>query len=150
MKEAVKHLDQRFEELRPLLKAKRPPKGWVRGIRDALGMTAKQLAHRMGVSQPRITELEKAEVSGSITISSLERAADALGCRVVYALVPEQSLVKRIEERAAKLADQQLARVGQSMSLEDQSVSDKIVRKEMRQKLINELIQKPARLWDGE
>jgi len=150
MKEALRHLDQRFEDLRPLLNAKRPPKGWVRAIRDALGMTAKQLAKRMGVSQPRITELEKAEISGSITLDSLERAAEALGCRVVYTLVPEEPLEKRVKARAAQCADKQLVQVGQTMSLENQVVSDNDARNEMRHKLIEDLMHKPACLWDEE
>ncbi|MDD3182210.1 MAG: mobile mystery protein A [Alphaproteobacteria bacterium] len=150
MKESLRHLDQRFEELRPLLKAKRPPRGWVRAIRDALGMTATQLAKRMGVAQPRITELEKAELSGRITFDSLERAAEALGCRVIYTLLPEEPLAKRVRARAEKCADKQLAEVGQTMGLENQSVSDKVAQTEMRQKLIEELMQKPARLWDEE
>jgi len=150
MKEALRHLDQRFEELRPLLRAKGPPKGWVRAIRNALGMTATQLGKRMGVPQSRIAELEKAEIFGKTTLNSLERAAEALGCRVVYALIPEKPLTERVEDRAAVLADRQLAEVEQSMSLEDQSVSNSKARHEMRQKLIKELLQKPARLWDEE
>jgi predicted DNA-binding mobile mystery protein A len=150
MKEALRHLDQRFEELTPLLKAKRPPKGWVRAVRDALGMTAQQLAKRMGVPQPRITELEMAEVSGSTTLRSLERAAEALGCRVFYALIPEEPLTKRVKNRAETCADKQLAEVVQTMSLEGQSVTDNIAQTEMRQKLIDAFLQKPARLWDEE
>lgn len=150
MKEALRHLDQRFEELRPLLKAKRPPKGWVRAIRDALGMTAKQLAGRMGVAQPRITEIEKGEISGHITINSLERAAEALGCRLVYVLIPEETLVNRVKDRAEACADRRLDEVSQTMSLEGQSVTDKVAQTEMRQKLINAFMQKPARLWDEE
>lgn len=148
MKDAIRHLDQRFKALRPLLEAQRPPKGWVRAVRDALGMTTKQLAQRMGVAQPRITELEKAEMSGGITLTSLERAAEALGCRVVYAFVPECTLAERVKEQAERIADRQLAHVGQNMNLENQGVKDTKVRQEMRQHLIEELLRKPARLWD--
>ncbi|MDD3288470.1 MAG: mobile mystery protein A [Alphaproteobacteria bacterium] len=148
MKDAIRHLDQRFKALRPLLATPRPPKGWVRAVRDALGMTTKQLADRIGVAQPRITELEKAELSGSITMNSLERAAEALGCRVVYALVPEHPLSETVTEQAEYLAIKQLAKVQQTMSLENQSVRGIEVQKEMRQKLVRDLLQKPARLWD--
>ncbi len=51
-------------------------------------MTTSQLAKRMGVTQPRISELERAEVAGRVSMESIERAAQAMGCRVVYALVP--------------------------------------------------------------
>ena len=43
MNDAIRHLDQRFRTLRPLAATQRPPKGWVRAIRDALGMTTAQL-----------------------------------------------------------------------------------------------------------
>lgn len=148
MKDAIRHLDKRFEELRPLLAAPRPPKGWVRAVRDSLGMTTKQLALRMGVAQPRITELEKAEVTGAITLNSLERAAEALGCRVAYVLLPDELLTKRVEEQANRVAERQWARTQQTMMLENQAVEDPTAHKEMIQKLVEELYLKPARLWD--
>jgi predicted DNA-binding mobile mystery protein A len=148
MRDGIRHLDQRFKALRPLTASPRPPKGWVRAIRDALGMTAKQLALRLGVAQPRITELEKAELSGSITLRSLERAAEALGCRVIYALVPEHSLADLVETQAKRMAHQQLARVEQTMSLENQSVHNLDMRKGLQRQIIDELLRKPARLWD--
>jgi DNA-binding transcriptional regulator YiaG len=57
MKDAIRHLDKRFAALRPLAKSARPPKGWLRAIRDALGMTTAQFASRLGVSQLRIVDL---------------------------------------------------------------------------------------------
>jgi len=148
MKDAIRHLDERFKALRPLIASSRPPKGWVRAIRDALGMTGAQFAKRLGVAQPRVLELEHGELSGSLTLKSLERAAEALGCRVVYALVPEKTLAEMVERRAGRVADKHLAQVEQTMSLEDQSVKDNGARKDMRSRLIAELLQKPARLWD--
>src|ERR1700730_5919753 len=100
MKDAIRHLDQRFKVLRPLAWNPRPSKGWIRAIRDALGMTSAQLAHRLGVSQPRIIELEKSEASGTVTLNTLQRAAEALGCRLVYALVPGQPLADNLRGRA--------------------------------------------------
>ncbi len=150
MREAVRHLDQRFKALKPLVTASRPPKGWVRAVRDALGMTGAQFAKRLGVAQPRVTELEQAEVSGSLTLKSLERAAEALGCHVVYALVPEHTLAEAVEKQARHVADRQLARVDHTMSLEQQSVVNKDARKDMRERLIAELLSKPSRLWDDD
>lgn len=148
MKDAIRHLDNRFAALRPLLASARPPKGWVRAVRDALGMTTTQLARRIGVSQSRIPELEQAEANGNITLKSLERAAEALGCRVVYAFVPERPLAEILRARAGHVADRQMAAVAHSMQLEDQAVRDGSVRKEQRARLIEQLLQKPARLWD--
>ncbi len=148
MNEAIRHLDKRFTVLRPLAKSVRPPKGWLRAVRDALGMTTAQLARRMGVSQPRIIELEQAEVSGGVTLHSLQRAAEALGCRLVYVLVPDRPLAEVVRARAELVAEKQLASVQHTMSLEDQAVQDKQANKDLRQQFIQELLRKPARLWD--
>src|SRR4051794_17453451 len=121
MKDAIRHLDQRFKGLRPLTRSPRPSKGWLRAIRNALGMTSAQLAQRLGVSQPRIIELEKSEATGTVTLNTLQRAAEALGCRLVYALIPEKPLEETVLQRANQLAGEQLLAVQQTMRLEDQS-----------------------------
>lgn len=148
MKDAIRHLDKRFLTLRPLAKSARPPKGWLRAIRDALGMTTTQFGKRLGVSQPRIVELEQSEVSGSVTLNTLQRAAEALGCRLVYALVPERPLAETVRERAELLAAHQTGAVAQSMRLEDQEVTSKDVAKELHRQQVERLLQRPARLWD--
>ena len=81
-----------------------PPNGWLRAIREALGMTAAQLGKRLSVSQQRALAIEQAETSGSITLASLARAADALDCELVYAVVPRTSLERLVQDRAAVLA----------------------------------------------
>lgn len=142
-------LDRRFDDLKPLVKvAARPSRGWVRALREALGMTTGQLAKRIGVQQPRVIELERGEASGNITVQSLERAAEALGCRLVYALIPERPLADTIRERASLMADRQLAAVDQTMRLEAQGVTDKARQKEAHQRLVADLLSRPARLWD--
>jgi predicted DNA-binding mobile mystery protein A len=142
-------LDKRFETLRPFLQsASRPPRGWIKAIREAMGMTTGQFAKRIGVHQPRVIEMEKGEVSGKITVHSLERAAEALGCRLVYILVPEQPLAEAMHRQAERVSDQKLAAVEQTMLLEAQSVTDEQLRQEAKQRLIDQLMQKPARLWD--
>jgi predicted DNA-binding mobile mystery protein A len=148
MRDAIRHLDERFAALRPLPKITKPAKGWLRAIRDALGMTTTQFARRLGVSQPRVIELEKSEVSGSVTLHTLQRAAEALGCRLIYVLVPEKPLAETVRERAATLAEQRLASVEQSMQLEDQAVKSKKARAELRRSVIEDLLRRPARLWD--
>lgn len=148
MKEAVHHLDERFSSLRALAKHPRPAKGWLRAIRDALGMTTAQYARRLGVSQPRIIELEKSEVSGSVTLHTLQRAAEALGCRLVYVLLPERPLAETVNERAVLVAGEQAEAIEHTMRLEDQAVKDKRAAHALRQQMIDELLQRPARLWD--
>src|ERR1043166_519856 len=137
-------IDRKLKALRPLAHMARPAKGWVRAIRDGLGMTTKQLGKRMGVSQPRITALEQAELTGGVTLESLARAAEALGCRVVYAFVPLVPLADTLQARAKEIADRQLASVDQTMRLEAQGVSNAKAREDMRRQLMDNLLRRPA------
>ncbi|MEB3206877.1 MAG: mobile mystery protein A [Vampirovibrionales bacterium] len=142
------HLDQRFQAMKALEQFSRPQKGWVRAIREALGLTLEQLGQRMSVTKQRITQLERQEIRGSFSLNTLERAAQAMGCRLVYALVPENSLQTMIEQQANRKADEILKQTGHTMGLEDQSPRPQEV-EALRQKLIQELLDgKLARLWD--
>ena len=111
-------------------------------------MTTRQLAERLGMKQPSLVELENSEAAGNITVKSLERAAEAMGCRVVYALVPTKPLIETIKERASQLAKQKLAAVEQTMRLENQELHGQASQKEAERRLIEELLRRPARLWD--
>jgi predicted DNA-binding mobile mystery protein A len=150
MRDAIRHLDKRFANLRALTKFQRPPKGWLRAIRDALGMTTAQYARRLGVSQPRIVELEKSEQKGNLTLNTLQRAAEALGCRLVYILVPEHPLADVVTARAELMAESQSQAVEQTMRLEDQAVKDKRAARDLRRQMVEELLRHPKRLWDDE
>lgn len=142
-------LDDRFDSLRAIVHlADAPPRGWIRAIREALGMTTYQLGRRLGVSQPRIVKLEKSEATGAITLHSLQRAAEALGCRLVYSLVPVKPLTETIEERISKVADGQLKSIEQTMRLEAQEVTSERRREQARQTIVEEILRRPARLWD--
>lgn len=122
--QARRHLDQRFADLRRLLDAPRPPRGWVRAIRDALGMSGTELARRMGVSQSTVANLERSEAAGSIKLHSLHRAADALDCEFVYFLVPRKSLDETVRSQARNKATQHLGPVAHHSRLENQAVSN--------------------------
>jgi predicted DNA-binding mobile mystery protein A len=148
MNDAIRHLDRRFAALRPLTNSPRPPKGWLRAIRDALGMTTAQLAQRLGVSQPRIVELEQSEASGSVTLNTLQRAAEALGCRLIYALVPERPLAETVRNRADFVAARHTSAVAHSMRLENQEVTGKDVAEDLHRQQVERLLRRPARLWD--
>jgi predicted DNA-binding mobile mystery protein A len=106
------------------------------------------MAERMQISQPSVVQLEKSEAADTITLESLQRAAQALGCRVVYAFVPLRPLTETLEERALTAADRQLSFVEQTMRLEAQGVTNKAHRKQARQQLAKELLRRPARLWE--
>ena len=96
----------------------------MRAIRDALGMTGVQMAARLKVRPQTVDALEKSEVSGSIQINSLRRAAEALECTLVYVLVPKRSLEEIVNERARKIAMRDIERVAHTMKLEAQETGD--------------------------
>ncbi len=147
---ARRNLDKRLNSLRNLESLTRPPKGWVRAIREALGMTTAQLGKRIGVTQPRAFDIEKAEVNGSLTIDSLERAARALDCQLVYALVPRKPLEDLVVERARQLARSKLASISHSMALEDQQVSESSAAYQLDDLTRKLLEKRGSALWDEE
>ncbi|MEA3502456.1 MAG: mobile mystery protein A, partial [Actinomycetota bacterium] len=107
--QARRRLDERFRRLKPLATEPRPHKGWIRAIRDALGMSSTELATRLGVSQQSVSQMEHSEVHDTITLDTLRRAASALDCDLVYVLEPRTSLDEAVREQAHKKAARHLA-----------------------------------------
>jgi len=141
-------LDSTLSNFSHLLKLQRPIKGWLRAIRDGLGMPAKQFARRLGVAPPRINALEKSEISGSVTIKTMQQAADALDCVFVYAVVPRRSLKDILHKRAQSLAIKRLSRVSHSMLLEEQQLPG-VEQQKVLDAEIGELLRKiPKELWE--
>lgn len=99
-----------------------PRTGWVRATRDALGMSAAELAHRVGLSKARISQIERAERERSLTLHTLDRVAAGLGCRVEYVLVPHDPLDDMVRTQARAKAAATLRDVDHTMALEDQQL----------------------------
>lgn len=145
---ARKHLDRRLAPLRKTNDLVRPPRGWIKALREALGMTTAQLAHRTGVAQSRISRIEKDEVGDAVTLKTLRQIAEGLDCTLIYALVPNDSLEQTARKRACVIADQQLARTHHTMKLENQALTASDLSSE-RERLVRSLIDgDPRRLWD--
>lgn len=140
-------LDRRLERLKPISQYERPASGWVKAIREALGMSAAQLAGRLGVSRQRVHDLEKAELHGGISLSSLRAAAEALDCTLVYALVPTSSLTSMVEQGARQVARKDLAFIDQTMALEDQALPGETLEDQITEYIETNLTEKD--LWKG-
>jgi predicted DNA-binding mobile mystery protein A len=121
---ARRRLDERLLALKPEDRFHAPPKGWVRAIRDALGINGVQFARRLAIRPQSVEALEKSEAEGTIQIKTLRRAAEALDCTLVYALVPNTSLAGAVNARARKIAMRDLRRVAHTMQLEAQGTGD--------------------------
>lgn len=130
-----------------------PPSGWIRAIRGSLGMTVKQLSVRLGTSAASVTQLEDREPKKKITLSSLEKAANAMGCDLIYAIVPKsphKSLEDIIEQKANEAAVRILKEVAHTMKLESQGITNEDSKKQI-ERMANELrLQADSRIWDTE
>lgn len=144
---ARKQLERRLAPVREA-KLAAPPKGWIKAIRESLGMSARQLAARMGAAPSRIPVIEKAEVTGSTTIKTLRQAAEAMNCTFVYAFVPTKPLDDVLRERAQQKAREDIARLDHTMKLENQALLPSDLQAEQK-RMIDRILSGSLRgLWD--
>jgi predicted DNA-binding mobile mystery protein A len=122
---ARSHLDKRFKEIGAVARFTPPVRGWIKAIREALGMSTAQLAKRLRIKQPSVIALEKSEAKGTIELGTLRRVAEALDCTLVYALIPKKPLESVVRGRARSLMRRRLEAVEHSMLLENQKVRPK-------------------------
>ncbi len=139
-----KQLDAR---LKLIAKTSAPRDGWIKTIRSALGMSAAQLGRRLGLSQQGVADLERREKSGSITISTLATAAEALNCDLSVAFVPKSALEETVRRQAEAKAREERNRVLHTMRLEaqDEGLETVFDERKARDVWMSERI---AHLWD--
>ena len=121
----------------------RPQQGWLKTIREFLGMTTTQLAKRLEISQPRIVAMEKNE--RNVKISTMEKIADVLNCDFSYAFVPRENIDDIIYNQAKKKAKKILDKVNKNMGLENQLAKTDDLLKDIIEELLDGNI---ARIWD--
>lgn len=124
-----------------------PKKGWITLIREALGMSPAQLAQRLSISRQALSRLEKNEIDGSITLASLERAAQAMECDVMIALIPKKPLSEIVQNQAKKIAQRILERSNFNMDLENQSADREFLEKQVEFTALELRIKFPKKVW---
>lgn len=125
-----------------------PPIGWIRTIRESLGMTAAALAKRLDMTGAGLRGIEISEADERITLATLRKVADALDCDLRYALVPRQSLGDKLMSRAKNVVAEQMGHVAHSMALEDQKVNDRQAMDRYLESAARSLIRRsPRSLW---
>jgi predicted DNA-binding mobile mystery protein A len=145
----MEQVERHLGPYRKLLGLQRPRLGWVRAIREGLGMTSPQLARRMGIRAAQsVEDMQKDEVSGAIQLQTLRKIAQALDCELVYAIVPRRTLGNIRREQATIIARGLIRRVSHSMRLEDQAVSHDAERGELERRIDKLLAGNPKALWD--
>jgi predicted DNA-binding mobile mystery protein A len=127
---------------------KNPPEGWLRTVRNALGMSGAELAKKMSVTRARVTQAEHAELTGGITLKSMRATAEAMGCRFVYAIIPSSGRVEDIiTAQARKKAMALVGAASKHMALENQALPDDKIAQEV-ERLTREIAQEmPPDLW---
>lgn len=146
----IKQLDERFAVLRKALFYFEPKQSSIRILRKALGMTIEQLAKILKVHHSRIPRIEADEISGALTIKTLEKVAKALHCRLVYALVPDKSLQDIINDQAYILAAKQVEQVNHNMALENQALSATKIKQQVEEVKNNLLSKSRKSLWEND
>jgi predicted DNA-binding mobile mystery protein A len=138
-------LNQRLEAFKDTHYLTPPPRGWLHAIRTALGIPLRFPAGKLKVSTVAIALLEKREASGRITLKNLAKAADALGCDLVYGLVPRAaSFDELLSQRARQKAANFVRPIEHSMALEQQATGKSNQRIE---EIAADLSKNPRRLW---
>jgi len=131
----------------PFDSVRTPREGWIATVRRALGMSGPQLARRLGVGRARISQAERAELTGGITLKTMQAMAEAMGCRFVYAIVPEGRIEDLIAAQARKKAASIVGRARVHMALERQALSERQDAAEI-ERLAEDLIRTmPRDLW---
>jgi predicted DNA-binding mobile mystery protein A len=140
-------LDDTLSRFSTIASVNRPMKGWIRAIRDVLGMNMRQFADWLGVSKSRIPRIEQDEITGSLTLKTMNRVADKLDCVFVYGFVPRTSLDDTVRKQASIVAQKRMSRLMHTMNLEAQGLSSKNAKKAFNN-MVEEIIDSPSILWE--
>ncbi len=144
----VHQLDEEFDRIDALRDRPAPDQGWIRTIREALGMSIRQMAERAGISYTAAQSAEMSEAKGTIQLDTLRTLADALGCELRYAVLPRTSLAETLEDRADLLASRIVERVSDSMELEEQGIHGEEIQRQ-KDEIKSDLIREQSRdFWD--
>ena len=140
-------VDRKFEKLRGLADLGFD-KGWIRMIREALGMSSAQLGKRVGIDQSRISRLENAEVDGDLKLSSLRKIAEGLNMKFVYGFIPNDSLETIVLQQARKIALERMQKLNHTMRLEQQELGEAEKERALDDMIQKILVEEPREFWD--
>lgn len=139
----IRALDKKTSDLKSAKNIVPQSSGWIKTVREAIGMTVSQLAARLGVTQPRITKMESNE--DNLKLSTMKKAAEAMNCEFVYYFKPRTTFQNLVDEQAQKKAVEVLKTVNENMALENQEIAEDEAVKDFASDLINTKIKQ---IWD--
>lgn len=145
----LEQIDKKISQLKKLEDLTIPSSGWVYAIRQALGMSLRQLGIKMGIKPQSVKEIEEREKNGTISLNVLRQFGSSLNLKFVYGFIPkEDSLEAIIEKRATEIAKTIVNRTSISMKLEDQENNPKRIMKAIKDKKNEIMLEIPKYLWD--
>jgi len=145
---SIQQLEDRLQPYRSTLGYSQPAGGWIRAIREALGMTQRQLAKRVGRKPQTILDLQAREATQTIQLNTLRQIAEAMDCELVYAIVPRMPLDEILEKRARLVAGQALRRTAHSMALEHQGLGAREQERAVKMEVERLLAGSRRKLWE--
>ena len=145
----IQQLNTKMLAYASLQKVAPPPTGWIKAIRNAIGMSMLQLGNRLSITKQSVQDIERREKDGSITIKALREAARALDMQLIYGFVPNDgSLELLIERKAKELATQIVMRTKNTMKLEEQENTKQRIEKAIQERTTIIKTEMPKTLWD--
>ncbi|WP_372767390.1 helix-turn-helix domain-containing protein [Lutibacter sp.] len=144
----IEQLDRKLKPFYEIKNIEVPERGWVYTIRTALNMTLQQLGHKLKITIQGVKDIEKRELSGSISIKSLKEVAKALDMQFVYGFVSNHnSIEKFIELKAMELAKKMVLNSLNAAS-ENKELSEADIQREIEDFASEIKREIPKSLWD--
>ena len=142
-------LNEKMDKLTVLQHLIMPPIGWIKAIRNGIGMSMEQLGKKLSITKQAVMDIEKREKEGAITIKSMQEIAKVIDMKFVYGFVPNAgSLEQMIETRSLEIATKIVQRTSTSMKLEDQVNSKERIEKAIKERATEIINKTPKILWD--
>lgn len=145
----IQQLNSKMQSIVAIKQITPPPVGWIKAVRNALGITLQQLGNKLSITKQSLQLIERREVDGTITLKTLRDIANGLDMELVYGFVPKDgSLNALIERKANTLATQIVMRTSNTMKLEDQGNSKMRIQKAIQERSTAIQNEMPKILWD--
>ena len=145
-KQAIRSFETKIKEIGGI---KTPNSGWIRELRKFLGISAKALAHLVGVDPSTILRFEQSEKNRSITLKTLDKLADAMNCDVAYILIPRKPISNILFDRAMRVAQKDIMRIDRTMSLEDQKIPTREQQQQIKDLAEQLIANGDKRIWEA-
>lgn len=147
-KMVIEQLDRKLKPFYEIKNIEVPERGWVYAIRTALNMTLQQLGYKLKITIQGVRDIEKRELSGSISIKSMKEVAKALDMQFVYGFVSNHnSIEKFIELKAGELAEKRVLKNLNAAS-ENKETSEVEIQREIEDFAREIKREIPKSLWD--